>query len=70
MSRLFLSRNIEGGNAWTGAKRGRSGGVVEHFKDTDTKNVQVSQKQLVVESPWSQLTSECQRFGHPPRLDK
>jgi hypothetical protein len=27
-------------------------------------------KRLVVESPWSQLTSECQRFGHPPRLDK
>jgi hypothetical protein len=25
---------------------------------------------LVVESPWSQFTSECQRFGHPPRLDK
>jgi hypothetical protein len=27
-------------------------------------------KRLVVESPWSQLTSECQRFWHPPRLDK
>eukprot|EP01047_Picozoa_sp_COSAG01_P009788 COSAG01_NODE_405_length_17466_cov_554.403697_20_plen_76_part_00 len=27
-------------------------------------------KRLVVESPWSQFTSECQRFGHPPRLDK
>eukprot|EP01047_Picozoa_sp_COSAG01_P021014 COSAG01_NODE_1206_length_11242_cov_29.405905_7_plen_160_part_00 len=27
-------------------------------------------KRLVVESPWSHLTSECQRFGHPPRLDK
>jgi hypothetical protein len=27
-------------------------------------------KWLVVESPWSQLTSECQRFSHPPRLDK
>eukprot|EP01047_Picozoa_sp_COSAG01_P048539 COSAG01_NODE_4738_length_4782_cov_14.714072_5_plen_343_part_00 len=27
-------------------------------------------ERLVVESPWSQLTSECQRFGHPPRLDK
>jgi hypothetical protein len=24
---------------------------------------------IVVESPWSQFTSECQRFGHPPRLD-
>jgi hypothetical protein len=23
-----------------------------------------------VESPWSHFTSECQRFGHPPRLDK
>eukprot|EP01047_Picozoa_sp_COSAG01_P051775 COSAG01_NODE_5377_length_4298_cov_2.455347_6_plen_127_part_00 len=22
-----------------------------------------------VESPWSQVTGECQRFGHPPRLD-
>jgi hypothetical protein len=22
---------------------------------------------LVVESPWLQFTSECQRFGHPPR---
>jgi hypothetical protein len=30
---------------------------------------EVSPKRLVVESPWSQLTSECQRFGHPPRLD-
>jgi hypothetical protein len=27
-------------------------------------------KRLVVESPWSQFTSECQRFGHPPRLDE
>eukprot|EP01047_Picozoa_sp_COSAG01_P036068 COSAG01_NODE_2799_length_7053_cov_21.482456_11_plen_155_part_00 len=27
-------------------------------------------KRLVVESPWSQFTSECQRFGLPPRLDK
>ena len=27
-------------------------------------------ERLVVESPWSQLTSECQCFGHPPRLDK
>jgi hypothetical protein len=27
-------------------------------------------KRLVVESPWSQLTSECQRFRYPPRLDK
>jgi hypothetical protein len=27
-------------------------------------------KRRVVESPWSQLTSECQRFEHPPRLDK
>jgi hypothetical protein len=27
-------------------------------------------KRRVVESPWSQFTSECQRFGHPPRLDK
>ena len=26
-------------------------------------------KRLVVESPWSQLTSECRRFGHPPRLN-
>jgi hypothetical protein len=26
-------------------------------------------KRLVVQSPWSQLTSECQRFGHPPRLN-
>jgi hypothetical protein len=24
----------------------------------------------VVESPWSPFTSECQRFSHPPRLDK
>jgi hypothetical protein len=23
----------------------------------------------VVESPWSHFTSECQRFGHPPRLN-
>jgi hypothetical protein len=27
-------------------------------------------KRLVVEWPWSQLTSECQRFCHPPRLVK
>jgi hypothetical protein len=27
-------------------------------------------KRLVVDSLWSQFTSECQRFGHPPRLDK
>ena len=27
-------------------------------------------KRRVVESPWSQVTSECPRFGHPPRLDK
>jgi hypothetical protein len=26
-------------------------------------------KRLVVEPPWSQLTSQCQRFEHPPRLD-
>jgi hypothetical protein len=26
-------------------------------------------KRPVVESQWSQFTSECQRFGHPPRLD-
>jgi hypothetical protein len=30
----------------------------------------VSLKRPVVESPWSQLTSECQRFGHPPRPAK
>eukprot|EP01047_Picozoa_sp_COSAG01_P005330 COSAG01_NODE_181_length_22873_cov_12.951392_8_plen_71_part_00 len=24
---------------------------------------------LGVESPWSQSTSECQQFGHPPRLN-
>jgi hypothetical protein len=36
------SQGKKGGRAG-GAKRGRSGGVVEHFKDTDTKNVQVSQ---------------------------
>jgi hypothetical protein len=23
--------------------------------------------QLVIESPWSQFTCECRRFGHPPR---
>jgi hypothetical protein len=28
-----------------------------------------SKRLVVVESPWSQFTSECQRFGHPPRLD-
>jgi hypothetical protein len=27
-------------------------------------------ERLVVESAWPQFTSECQRFGHPPRLDK
>jgi hypothetical protein len=27
-------------------------------------------KRLVAESPWSQFTSERQRFAHPPRLDK
>jgi hypothetical protein len=27
-------------------------------------------KRLVVESPWSQLPSECRRCRHPPRLDK
>jgi hypothetical protein len=27
-------------------------------------------KRPVVESPWSPPTSECQRFCHPPRLDK
>eukprot|EP01047_Picozoa_sp_COSAG01_P034454 COSAG01_NODE_2589_length_7411_cov_50.806482_8_plen_136_part_00 len=27
-------------------------------------------KRLVVGSPWSLFTSECQRFWHPPRLDK
>jgi hypothetical protein len=27
-------------------------------------------KRLLVESPCSQLTSECQRFRYPPRLDK
>jgi hypothetical protein len=26
-------------------------------------------KRLVVETPWSQVTSECQQFGHPPRLN-
>jgi hypothetical protein len=27
-------------------------------------------KRLADESPWSQFTSQCQRLGHPPRLDK
>ena len=27
-------------------------------------------KRLFVESPWSQCIGACQRFGHPPRLDK
>eukprot|EP01047_Picozoa_sp_COSAG01_P018347 COSAG01_NODE_991_length_12286_cov_4.629605_14_plen_72_part_00 len=26
--------------------------------------------QTAVEPPWPQFTSECQRFGHPPRLGK
>jgi Na+/H+ antiporter NhaB len=28
-----------------------------------------SQHRLVIESLWSQLTSECQRCRHPPRLN-
>jgi hypothetical protein len=27
-------------------------------------------KRPVVELPWSRFTCECQRFGHPPFLDK
>jgi hypothetical protein len=27
-------------------------------------------KRRADESPWSQFTSQCQRLGHPPRLDK
>jgi hypothetical protein len=30
----------------------------------------VSPKRLLDESPWLQCTSECQRFGPPPRLNK
>jgi hypothetical protein len=30
---------------------------------------QVSPNRRVVESPWLQFTSECQRFGLPPRLN-
>jgi hypothetical protein len=26
-------------------------------------------KRILVEPPWSQLTIECQRFWHPPRLN-
>jgi hypothetical protein len=29
----------------------------------------VSLKRLLAESSWLQFTSECQRFGHPPRLN-
>jgi hypothetical protein len=29
----------------------------------------VSQNGQFSGSPWSQLTRECQRFGHPPRLN-
>jgi hypothetical protein len=30
---------------------------------------QVSPNRRVVESPWLQFISECQRFGLPPRLN-
>jgi hypothetical protein len=26
-------------------------------------------KRRLIESPWSRCTSQCRRFGHPPRLD-
>jgi alpha-galactosidase len=32
--------------------------------------VDVSLKRQLNESPWLQFTSECQRFGTPPRLNK
>eukprot|EP01047_Picozoa_sp_COSAG01_P008390 COSAG01_NODE_331_length_18718_cov_21.881358_7_plen_109_part_00 len=31
---------------------------------------EVRQRGHLIEAPWSHLTSECQRLGHPPPLDK
>jgi hypothetical protein len=30
----------------------------------------LASKRLVIESPWSQFSSTCQRFCHAPRLDQ
>jgi hypothetical protein len=43
------------------------------WDDDDTKlrrqPREVRPKRLVIGSPWLQFASECQRFGHPPRLN-
>ena len=42
----------------------------EELVAASPRHVAVSLKWLLDESPWLQLTSECQRFGPPPRLNK
>jgi hypothetical protein len=60
--------------AWSSAKHDRfiqlsdSGRKAEWRPPVAPGKTGESQR-LVVESPWSQLTSECQRFGPPPRLN-
>jgi hypothetical protein len=45
--------------------------VIQRSADSlQTMDLMGESKRLVVESPWSQFTRECQRFGHPPRPDK
>ena len=50
--------------------------VVEHYKDVQETcpctraGSWGESKRPVVESPCRQFASECQRFWHPPRLDK
>jgi hypothetical protein len=45
-------------------ERGGGGG------GADGEGSQRESRRRVIESPWVLLTSECQRFGHPPRLNQ
>jgi hypothetical protein len=42
----------------------------KRYKLVSALETLVSLKRLLDESPWLQVTSECQRFGPPPRLNK
>jgi hypothetical protein len=60
-----------------GAGRQRAAAVFNRFpvrhylpEPDGVDAAEVIPKRPVVESSWSQFTSECQRFGHPPRLDQ
>ena len=56
---------------WQKVYKGRDIDYIAIRSDAEDAEAQDgSAAPVVVESPWSQFTSECQRFWHPPRLDK